>query len=99
MWPSELDLMARIAGMRLHERFAGWDKGAFTAATGQLLRRLATYGPANSATHWIGVDREPAMAEVAQHCADLGNVEVIEGDLHELRHTPEIPGFRGFCRH
>lgn len=29
VWPSELDLMARIAGLRLRERFAGWDRAAF----------------------------------------------------------------------
>ena len=25
-WPSELDLMARLAGMRLRERYADWDR-------------------------------------------------------------------------
>jgi SAM-dependent methyltransferase len=30
VWPSELDLMARIAGMRLRERFAGWKREPFT---------------------------------------------------------------------
>src|SRR5690606_36248304 len=25
-WPSELDLMARIAGLRLHERWGGWER-------------------------------------------------------------------------
>ncbi|MCW3055685.1 MAG: Methyltransferase type 11 [Chthonomonadales bacterium] len=30
-WPSELDLMARIAGMRLQERWGGWNREAFTA--------------------------------------------------------------------
>lgn len=30
VWPSELDLMARIAGMRLTERWAGWDRAPFT---------------------------------------------------------------------
>ncbi len=29
-WPSELDLMARLAGMRLRERWAGWRREAFT---------------------------------------------------------------------
>lgn len=29
-WPSELDLMARIAGMTLEHRWAGWDRSAFT---------------------------------------------------------------------
>jgi SAM-dependent methyltransferase len=30
-WPSELDLMARIAGLRLKERWGGWNRQAFTA--------------------------------------------------------------------
>lgn len=30
-WPSELDLMARIAGLRLSERWGGWNRQAFTA--------------------------------------------------------------------
>jgi SAM-dependent methyltransferase len=30
-WPSELDLMARIAGLRLKERWCGWDRRPFTA--------------------------------------------------------------------
>lgn len=32
-WPSELDLMARIAGLRLKERWAGWSREQFTAAS------------------------------------------------------------------
>jgi hypothetical protein len=32
-WPSELDLMARIAGLRLHHRWAGWERERFTAAS------------------------------------------------------------------
>jgi SAM-dependent methyltransferase len=31
VWPSELDLMARIAGFRLRERWAGWDRSPFTS--------------------------------------------------------------------
>ena len=31
VWPSELDLMARLAGMELHERWEDWDRSAFTA--------------------------------------------------------------------
>jgi SAM-dependent methyltransferase len=30
-WPAELDLMARIAGLRLKERWGGWDKRPWTA--------------------------------------------------------------------
>jgi SAM-dependent methyltransferase len=29
-WPAELDLMARIAGMRLEHRWAGWNREPFT---------------------------------------------------------------------
>lgn len=31
VWPSELDLMAQIAGMRLRERWAGWTRAPFTS--------------------------------------------------------------------
>jgi SAM-dependent methyltransferase len=31
VWPSELDLMARIAGMRLRERWADWSREPFTS--------------------------------------------------------------------
>ena len=30
VWPSELDLMAELAGMRLRERWEGWDRSPFT---------------------------------------------------------------------
>jgi SAM-dependent methyltransferase len=32
-WPSELDLMAQLAGMRLRERYDDWDRSPFTAAS------------------------------------------------------------------
>ena len=32
-WPSELDLMARIAGLRLRHRWAGWERERFTASS------------------------------------------------------------------
>jgi len=31
LWPSELDLMAKIAGMTLRERYSGWNRGPFTS--------------------------------------------------------------------
>ena len=31
VWPSELDLMARLAGMALRERWSGWKREAFTS--------------------------------------------------------------------
>jgi SAM-dependent methyltransferase len=33
VYPSELDLMARLAGLRLEHRWAGWDKAPFTGAS------------------------------------------------------------------
>jgi len=33
VWPSELDLMARIAGLRLKERWASWSKEPITASS------------------------------------------------------------------
>jgi SAM-dependent methyltransferase len=33
VWPSELDLMARIAGLRLEHRWAGWDRAPFAGTS------------------------------------------------------------------
>lgn len=33
VWPSELDLMARLAGMELENRWADWDQSSFTGAS------------------------------------------------------------------
>ena len=33
VWPAELDLMARLGGMRLRDRFAGWRREPFTAGS------------------------------------------------------------------
>jgi hypothetical protein len=30
-WPAELDLMAEMAGMRLRDRWSGWDRSPFTS--------------------------------------------------------------------
>jgi SAM-dependent methyltransferase len=40
-WPSELDLMARIAGLRLKERWGGWKREPFTATSS---RHVSVYG-------------------------------------------------------
>ncbi len=40
-WPSELDLMARVAGLRLKERWGGWDRRAFTATSDNI---VSTWG-------------------------------------------------------
>jgi hypothetical protein len=33
VWPSELDLMARIAGLRRRDRWADWHRAAFTSGS------------------------------------------------------------------
>ena len=40
-WPGELDLMARIAGLRLKERWAGWNREPVAATSGNL---VSVYG-------------------------------------------------------
>jgi hypothetical protein len=35
VWPAELDLMARIAGMTLRERWSGWNREPFTSESRQ----------------------------------------------------------------
>nr|WP_275588455.1 class I SAM-dependent methyltransferase [Microlunatus panaciterrae] len=41
-WPSELDLMARLAGLELRDRWGGWQREPFTADS---VRHVSTYGP------------------------------------------------------
>ncbi len=41
IWPSEMDLMARIAGLRLHSRWAGWNGEPFDARSP---RHVSSYG-------------------------------------------------------
>jgi SAM-dependent methyltransferase len=43
VWPSELDLMARIAGMRLKERWGGWNREPFTSDPRS--NCISVYGP------------------------------------------------------
>jgi SAM-dependent methyltransferase len=37
VWPSELDLMARMAGMTPRERWSGWNREPFTSESGKLV--------------------------------------------------------------
>jgi hypothetical protein len=34
-WPSEIDLMAQLAGLRLRERWSGWQKDPFESGSGK----------------------------------------------------------------
>ena len=40
-WPSELDLMARLVGLELHERWGGWHREPFTKASD---KHVSVYG-------------------------------------------------------
>jgi len=40
VWPSELELMGRLAGLRLRERWAGWDRAPFTSES---LQQVAVF--------------------------------------------------------
>jgi Methyltransferase domain len=40
-WPAELDLMARLAGLRLRERWSNWQRAPFTADAG---KHISVYG-------------------------------------------------------
>ncbi len=42
-YPSELDLMARLAGLRLKERWGGWNREPFTSSSPQ---HISLYSPA-----------------------------------------------------
>jgi SAM-dependent methyltransferase len=42
-YPAELDLMARLGGLRLRDRWGGWDREPFSAAGP---RHISVYGPA-----------------------------------------------------
>lgn len=46
-WPSELDLMARLAGLRLRHRWGGWRREPFTAASD---RHISVYARADIAS-------------------------------------------------
>lgn len=34
-WPSELDMMARVAGMKLADRWGDWERGVFSSTSGK----------------------------------------------------------------
>lgn len=51
-WQSELDLMARLAGLSLRHRWAGWDRSPFTGDSPSHVSvwEKAEEGPAETAT-------------------------------------------------
>ncbi len=54
-WPSELDLMGRLAGLRLRERWGGWRREPFGPDSGLHVRSTSTpRRPARSIGPWTG---------------------------------------------
>ncbi len=45
-WPSEFDLMAQLAGLRLRERWGDWRRGPFTSQSGKHVSVWGGSGPA-----------------------------------------------------
>jgi SAM-dependent methyltransferase len=52
VWPSELDLMAKITGFRVRDRWSGWDRAPFTSASNSQVAvfEKLTQPPAPAAT-------------------------------------------------
>jgi SAM-dependent methyltransferase len=48
VWPAELDLMGRLAGLRLRERWSGWNCEPFTAESRQHVSVWQKAGPAGA---------------------------------------------------
>jgi SAM-dependent methyltransferase len=48
VWPSELDLMARLAGMTLRERWSGWKREPFTSESTEHVSVWHRQGPPTS---------------------------------------------------
>jgi SAM-dependent methyltransferase len=44
-WPNEIDLMARLAGLELRDRWGGWDRSPFTASS---TSHVSVYGRAGA---------------------------------------------------
>ena len=49
VWPAELDLMARLAGMRLRDRWAGWRREPFTSESTKHVSVWEKSGPPEGA--------------------------------------------------
>ncbi len=69
-WPSELDLMARIAGLRLTQRWGGWSGEPFTASSDL---HVSVYSSLSHFRAWGRVGRQPAV-----HVAVLAHAVRVE---------------------
>ena len=58
-WPSELDLMARIAGLRLRERWGGWDRALHRRQPAPLFLFRPWGGPPGGGACYVGGPTPP----------------------------------------
>jgi uncharacterized protein (TIGR03083 family) len=99
VWPSELDLMAKIAGFRLRDRWAGWDRAPFTSASTShvtVYEKNALSSPGRRGKE-DGMDEDRFFAELRACTAELART--MGGDLD--RPVPTCPGwtFRQLTTH
>jgi SAM-dependent methyltransferase len=77
VWPSELDLMARLAGMRLRERWSGWRREPFTSDSSKhtsLSGRRRLRVPAGSNVAASSSSRIQAADRQVWHAPDGGRI-------------------------
>lgn len=102
-WPAELDLMARIAGLRLRERWSGWRRERFGATSENVISVYEL--PPLAAAHRRFVDDDERVGAPVDHARRPRRVEVVEGAQsgergglmgaeHE-QHRPVRPGDGG----
>lgn len=90
VWPAELDLMARIAGLRLRERWQDWTRSPFTADSRSHVsvgscpaRRPGRSAGCPVASGWSGRDGVAAPAEFADA---IGRRAGSESKVLQCRH-------------
>jgi hypothetical protein len=65
-YPSELDLMARLAGLALRDRFDDWKRAPFTGSTGTC---VSVYGGAGERSARLGRDRAQTLSPSSATCS------------------------------
>ncbi len=77
VWPSELDLMAKLAGMVLRDRWAGWDRTVFTGESTShvsVFQKIDQHYPSQFGTSPMSLcRREPILLEVLKPLARSGD--------------------------
>jgi hypothetical protein len=63
-WPSELDLMAQLAGLRPRARYGGWTREPFTASSATRVRVH------KARVHKARLSRQPRVSRVGDRPSD-----------------------------